>query len=223
MIGMQPREIVERLGETVAAVPQSGLLMLAVGAMIVGWLGTMLARRRIVFGRVLGRLSSVVLAGVLLTVVLQIARFDSRLDVALPEFGLPRQQVSGGETRIPLAHDGHFWLEAKVDGIPTRFLVDTGATLTAVSSETARAAGLSPRRSGIPVQIRTANGAIAAELTTIETLRFGNIEASGLDAVIAPNLGRTNVLGMNFLSRLAGWRVERNILILTPDKAMSEN
>lgn len=220
---MEPREIVQRVGETIAAIPQSGLLMIAVGAMAAGWLGTMMARRRIAFGRLLGRLSTLVLAGVLVTVVLQIARFDPRLDVALPDFGLPRQQVTGGETRIPLAHDGHFWLEAKVDGVPTRFLVDTGATLTAVSSDTARAASLAPRRNGIPVQIRTANGAINAELTTIGTLRFGNIEATGLDAVIAPNLGRTNVLGMNFLSRLKGWRVERNVLILKPDNPVAKN
>ena len=35
--------------------------------------------------------------------------------------------------------------------------------------------------------------------------------------VIAPNLGRTNVLGMNVLSRLSSWRVEDNTLILVPN------
>ena len=48
---------------------------------------------------------------------------------------------------------------------------------------------------------------------------FGNVEASGIDVVIAPNLGQTNVLGMNVLSRLAGWRVEDRTLILVPAKA----
>ena len=62
----------------------------------------------------------------------------------------------------------------------------------------------------------TANGTVTAELTTVTKLAFGNIEAEGLDAVIAPNLGRTNVLGMNFLSRLEGWRVENGDLILDP-------
>jgi aspartyl protease family protein len=47
-------------------------------------------------------------------------------------------------------------------------------------------------------------------------LRFGNVAAHGLDAIIAPGLGPTNVVGMNLLSRLSSWRVENNVLILVP-------
>jgi aspartyl protease family protein len=57
---------------------------------------------------------------------------------------------------------------------------------------------------------------VTAEITTIDTLRFGNVKAGGLDAVIAPNIGQTNVVGMNFLSRLESWRVEGRTLILVP-------
>ena len=64
--------------------------------------------------------------------------------------------------------------------------------------------------------MQTANGAVAAELTTIDELRFGNVAARGLDAVIAPGLGPTNVLGMNLLTRLASWRVEGDTMILVP-------
>ena len=64
--------------------------------------------------------------------------------------------------------------------------------------------------------MRTANGSINAELTTIGELRFGNIVARDLDAVIAPGLGDANVIGMNLLSRLASWRVENHTLILVP-------
>ena len=46
--------------------------------------------------------------------------------------------------------------------------------------------------------------------------------ARGLDAVIAPNLGNTNVIGMNLLSRLAGWRVENGELILVPNHPQPE-
>ena len=48
-------------------------------------------------------------------------------------------------------------------------------------------------------------------------MRFGNVAARGLDAIIAPGLGQTNVLGMNLLSRLASWRVEGDTLILVPN------
>ena len=65
--------------------------------------------------------------------------------------------------------------------------------------------------------MRTANGAIRAELATISELRLGNIVARDLDAVVAPGLGDTNVIGMNLLSRLKGWRVEDGVLILVPN------
>jgi aspartyl protease family protein len=53
-------------------------------------------------------------------------------------------------------------------------------------------------------------------LTTIDDLRFGNVAAHGLDAIIAPGLGPTNVIGMNLLSRLSSWRVEGRTMILVP-------
>jgi aspartyl protease family protein len=118
---------------------------------------------------------------------------------------------------VKMAADGHFWIEAEVNGVSAPFLVDSGATLTAVSVPFARRAGLEPRTGGMPVRISTANGTVAAELTTIKALRFGNVMAGGLDAVIAPNIGETNVIGMNLLSRLASWRVEGDTMILRPN------
>jgi aspartyl protease family protein len=69
----------------------------------------------------------------------------------------------------------------------------------------------------VPVRISTANGTVSARLTTSDSLRFGSVKAGGLDAVIAPNIGETNVIGMNLLSRLKSWRVEGQTLILVPN------
>lgn len=213
---MEIAPVWDQLTHIISQLPQSGLLMAAVGAMLLGVFGTMLLRPAPVFGRLLRTLSTFALMGILVLVVLQISRMDPRFEIAVPEIGLPEQVVEGGETRIPLSADGHFWLTANVNGEPARFLVDTGATLTAVSEETAQRAGLEPRQGGIPVRMQTANGAIGAQLTSIEDLRFGNVRAHGIDALIAPGLGKTNVLGMNLLSRLASWRVEDNTLIIVP-------
>jgi aspartyl protease family protein len=65
--------------------------------------------------------------------------------------------------------------------------------------------------------MRTANGTVQAELARIDELRFGNVVARDLDAVIAPGLGETNIIGMNLLSRLASWRVEGRTLVLVPN------
>jgi aspartyl protease family protein len=207
----------EQLVHTINQLPQSGLLLAALVAMALGVLGTLTVRRIPALGRLLRAGSTLVLMGVLLLVVLQMSRIDPRFELAVPELGLPQQIVEGGETQVKLAPDGHFWLRAEINGSPADFLVDTGATLTAVSSETAARVGLEPREGGLPVRMQTANGAVAAQITTIEELRFGNVAARGLDAVIAPGLGPTNVLGMNLLSRLASWRVEGDTMILVPN------
>ena len=209
----------DAVAEIVRSIPRFELLIAAIVAMVGGWIGAVMVHRRIALGRVIRTLSTLALGAILITVVLQLSRFDSRIDLAVPQLGLPAQVVEGGETRVPLSPDGHYWLEAQLNGVPANFLVDTGATVTAVSQEVADRAGLTARTGGIPVRITTANGSINAQISTADTLSFGNVEASGIDVVIAPNLGQTNVLGMNVLSRLAGWRVEEQTLILVPAEA----
>jgi len=193
--------------------PQSGLVLAALAAMLVGFVGSWF---RPPLGRLLRTLSTFGLMGVLVVIVLQLSRLDSRLDLSMPEMGLPKQVVEGGETRIEMARDGHFWVNAIVNGAPMRFMLDTGATLTAFSDQSAQAARLEPRTGGIPVSVQTANGAVPAQLTTVDQMDIGNISATGLDAVIVPHFGNMNVLGMNFLSRLGSWRVEGRTLIMVP-------
>jgi aspartyl protease family protein len=206
----------DQLAHSIRILPQSTLLMAALGAMVLGVLGSLVIRRVPALGRAMRSASTLGLMGVLLLVVLQLSRMDPRFEMAVPELGLPKQVVEGRETRVPLAPDGHFWLHAKVNGVPVNFLVDTGATLTAVSAETAQRVGLEPRDTGIPIRMQTANGMVAAQLTTIDDLRFGNVAAHGIDAIIAPGLGPTNVIGMNLLSRLASWRVEGGMMVIIP-------
>jgi aspartyl protease family protein len=202
--------------EIIGEIPRSGLLVATIGAVLGSVMGSAIARRYGWFGRALASTCTLALAAILVVIMLQISRFDPRIDIAVPELGLPEQTVDGGETRVPMAPDGHFWITATVNGVTAPFLVDSGATLTAVSVPFAQAAGLEPRTGGVPVRIATANGTVAAQLTNIDSLRFGSVKAGGLDAVIAPNIGKTNVIGMNLLSRLASWRVEGDTMILVP-------
>lgn len=201
----------------IGAVSRSELLLVAVSAMVVSWIGTIMVRRSVPMGGLLRTAGTLTLVGVLAMVVLQLSRMDPRIAMSLPEFGIPEQVVEGRETRITMSGDGHFWLRAELNGVPANFLVDTGATVTAISQGLADKAGLEPRRGGLPIAIGTANGMVEAKLSTIDELRFGNVSARGLDVVIAPTLGETNVAGMNLLSRLASWRVEGDTMILVPN------
>jgi len=124
------------------------------------------------------------------------------------------QVVRGGETRVPMAPDGHYWVEAQINGVAQRFLIDTGATYTTIAPDVAREA-LIDADEGRTVSLHTANGNAPAQMAHIGEVRVGNIAARDMQAIIAPQIGTTNVLGMNFLSGLAGWRVQDGVMVLS--------
>ena len=131
------------------------------------------------------------------------------------------QQISGKDLRVPVSRDGHFWVRASINGVERKLLVDSGATITALSVETANAAGLVPEKSPFPIVLKTANGPVAARTSRVATLRIGNVVARNLPVVVSPSFGDTEVIGMNFLSKLKSWRVEGNTLILEPHHPQS--
>ena len=132
------------------------------------------------------------------------------------QFGSDGQQVVGKEVRIPMSSSGHFVANVNLNGYPRRMMIDTGATVTAISADTAEAAGLEPDPVPVPVVLQTANGAVQAQTATVPELRIGSIVARDIKVVVSPSFGDLDVLGMNFLSKLASWRVENNTLILVP-------
>jgi len=176
----------------------------------------MLLQRIPVVGRIIRLAFSFGLLAFLIFIVLQQAPYQPELSRLTGSFGLDNQKVSGKELRVSMAPDGHFWVVASINGARTRMLIDSGATVTAISTGTARAAGVDTDMGLTPVMLRTANGVAPARIGSIDELRVGNIVARNLKIVSAPGLGGLDVLGMNFLSKLDSWRVEGRTLILVP-------
>lgn len=199
------------------------LLALVVVSIFVTVVGGTLRRAAPWFAGFLRGVGNLGLVAALLLTIVQVARVTTGTDLVVPGLGLQRQTVTGKETRVPMAPDGHFWVQAKINGVPRDFLVDTGATLTAISSRTANDAQVQPSAIPRTIMLQTANGTTPAEVVSLDELRFGNIVARDLDAVVAPGLGEQNVLGMNLLSRLTSWRVEDNTLILVPHHPQAED
>lgn len=129
---------------------------------------------------------------------------------------LDNQQVVGNEVRIRMATNGHFFANVTLNGVRRRMLIDSGATVTALSTQTAEEAGLRSDLDPVPVILQTANGAVPAKSATVPELRVGDIVARNLKVVVSPAFGDMDVIGMNFLSKLASWRVEGKTLILVP-------
>lgn len=130
--------------------------------------------------------------------------------------GNDEQRITGNAIRLRMGPDGHFWANVAINGKPVHMLIDSGATVTSLSMETAKAAGLDLDQNPIPVQIMTANGAVMAHTSSIDRLTIGPIVAKDLRVDVAEEFGTTNVLGMNFLSRFKSWRVENGWLVLDP-------
>ncbi|MDQ2891859.1 MAG: TIGR02281 family clan AA aspartic protease [Pseudomonadota bacterium] len=186
-------------------------------AIAVVFLILVLGRRVPLLGRLISLVMTLALAAALVFVLQQQERFNPLFARLAQQLHLvDPQQVVGDETRVPMAQDGHFWVRVRLKGVERRMLVDSGATITALSSETAAAAGLDVRATPFPMLIRTANGTVPAKTAVVPILRIGNVVARDLPVVVSPAFGDMNVVGMNFLSRLKGWRVEGGVLILTP-------
>jgi aspartyl protease family protein len=173
-------------------------------------------------GRIVRFALSLGLLAACLFLLIQHAPYDPNLSRVAGGLGLDRQEVVGEEVRIRMAPDGHFWANVTMNGVEQRMLIDSGATVTTISESTAKAVSVSRNPDIVPVVLQTANGMIRARTGTIEQLRVGNISGQDLKVLISPAMGNLDVLGMNFLSELASWRVEGRTLVMIP-KSTSSN
>lgn len=188
------------------------LAIYALGAALV-----ILAVQRIPFiGRVVRFAFSLGLLAFLIFVLLQQAPYQPELSHFTDKLGLDDQRVSGKELHVKMSSDGHFWVDASINGVQRRMLIDSGATVTAISQSTARQAGVSRGAGLAPVILETANGTARAETGKVDEIKVGNIVARNIRIVTSPGLGKLDVIGMNFLSKLQSWRVEGQTMILVP-------
>lgn len=167
-------------------------------------------------GRIVRFAFSLGLLAFLIFVLLQQAPYQPELSRFTDKLGLDDQRVSGRELHVKMSPDGHFWVAASINGVRRRMLIDSGATVTAISQSTARQAGVSKHAGLAPVVLETANGAARAQTGKVDEIKVGNIIARNIRIVTSPGLGNMDVIGMNFLSKLQSWRVEGQTLILVP-------
>ena len=132
------------------------------------------------------------------------------------QFSPNEPQVKDGTVRISRGQDGHFHVKADVNGRSVLFLIDSGATTTAMTAASARDAGVPVDDSGFPVILETANGSAEARRARIERLAIGPIKRADFPVLVAESFGEINMLGMNFLDTLKGWRVEGDAMVLNP-------
>ncbi|GAA0482048.1 hypothetical protein GCM10009096_25430 [Parasphingorhabdus litoris] len=191
-------------------------LVFAIGALVL--VGSALFSRRIGFGEIVrSALSWVVIFAIFIVIFSYQHEIVGVWNKVTGELtGANDQQVVGDTLKIRQSADGHYWADAEVNGMPVRFLIDSGATTTAMTLKTARAAKVEINEGGFPTYLDTANGTVEAQRGKIQSLRVGPMMALDLPIVVAEAFGDSNVLGMNFLSEMKSWRVEQGEMILEP-------
>jgi aspartyl protease family protein len=115
---------------------------------------------------------------------------------------------------IRQSNNGHFQVEAVVDGRRMEFLVDTGATSIALRESDAARLGIHPAASDYTMRSSTANGIIRVAPVSLDRIEVGDITVRNVDAVIIPDQALSqNLLGMSFLSRVR-WQQDNGRLVL---------
>lgn len=130
--------------------------------------------------------------------------------------GAANQAALGGRTTvIDGDRQGHFLATTAVEGRHLVMMVDTGASIVALSHEDAAAVGIRPAPGDYRARMSTANGEVAGAPVRIREIRIGEIHVRDVEAVVMPRgLLRTSLLGMSFLRQLRGFDIAGNRLTL---------
>jgi aspartyl protease family protein len=121
----------------------------------------------------------------------------------------------GGFVELEAGANGHFHAEAEVNGRPIQVMVDTGASLVALTYEDAEAAGIFLRDKDFTHRVSTANGVARVAPVRLSRVAIGDIVVRDVDAAVCEH-GKleTTLLGMSFLSRLERFDMRAGRLIL---------
>lgn len=126
----------------------------------------------------------------------------------------PAPRASANEIALRAGPNGHFLIEASVDGNSVNFVVDTGATMVVLRREDAEELGLRPDDLSYTRKLNTANGVAAGAPVTLREVRIGQLSVRDVDAVVMSGELGMSLLGNSFLRRLEGYEVVDDRLIL---------
>ncbi len=125
-----------------------------------------------------------------------------------------RNSNRGQSLVIRAAPGGHFLLDALINGVRVRFMVDTGASDVILTSEDARRVGFNKRNLKFNRAYQTANGIVRGAGVTLREVSIDQLSLYDVRASVNEGQMHTSLLGMSFLSRLRGYEVADNELIL---------
>ncbi|MCB2066187.1 MAG: TIGR02281 family clan AA aspartic protease [Erythrobacter sp.] len=120
----------------------------------------------------------------------------------------------GEDLVLQRERDGHFYADVSVDGTTSRMLVDTGASVVALTGEDALAMGLSWDDADVAPVAQGASGAVYGVRTVLPRVRLGDFEAQDVNAIIVPQGLGVSLLGQSFLETLGNVSMAGDAMVL---------
>jgi aspartyl protease family protein len=140
------------------------------------------------------------------------ARINKSVENVLP--AVNTAPIRHGTVTIRKSSDGQFWAQAQVNKNTIKFLVDTGASIVALTPEDAQNAGFKLRHLSYTSRINTASGEILAAPIILRNVTIGSVSVRDVKAVVISEGLTHSLLGMSFLGELEKIEASRNTLTL---------
>jgi aspartyl protease family protein len=135
-----------------------------------------------------------------------------------PTLAAAQQATPGGQRgMVVLEADrrGHYQANLLINGVTVQSLVDTGASVVAMSAEDAKRANIRPGADARTARFSTANGVITATVVTIPEVRLQGVTLRNVEASIMPEGAmKGTLLGMSFLKKVSSFEIRGNTLVL---------
>lgn len=134
----------------------------------------------------------------------------ARTPIALPASTSPSQ----GGAILQRAGNGHFYAPVDLGTGTVTTLVDTGASVIALTGDDARSAGIAWDPARLTVVAQGAGGPVRGVPVTLGRVRLGGSEARGVAAVVIPEGLPISLLGQSFLRTVEPLRIEQDRMML---------
>lgn len=128
--------------------------------------------------------------------------------ISMPAHGAPAQVLKG--------LDGHYWADALIEGRAVRVMVDTGASVVALTRNDAARLGLKLASDDFSATIITASGPVRAAPVELEAVAVGGARVERVQAVVVERGLPHSLLGMSYLGRLSAFTATPASLTLRP-------
>ena len=127
----------------------------------------------------------------------------------------PEPTRSGHSMMLDSDRQGHFRVDARVDGRRLDFMVDTGASLVILRESDAAYLGIRPMPVDYRATVSTANGKVKAAPAKLSRIEIGDITVFDVPALVLPDEALSqNLLGVSFLSKLKRYEYANGRMVL---------